>query len=149
MKKIIRLLTVALLLFAMSTSAFATEVRSPISNETVYLGNGLTMTNEVTVATTRSSEIAATRTATMRDGDVVIAQIAFQAVFYYDGRTVYVISKTVTRTDTYANWNYREKSFTSSGGTVTLEAKLTKFLIFSNNITMSLHCDANGNITYS
>lgn len=41
----------------------------------------------------------------------------------------------------------KQTSFTSSGGTVTLEGKLTKLLILNDPFTMTLTCDKNGNIS--
>jgi hypothetical protein len=84
----------------------------------------------------------------VRDG-VTIGIIAITALFRYDGNSVYVISKAVTQTDTYEGWNYKQNSFTSSGGTVTLDAKLTKLLVLNIPFTMTLTCDKNGNISYS
>ncbi len=55
----------------------------------------------------------------------------------------------MTNTDTYNGWSYIQDSLTSSGGTVTLNGKLTKWLILSNSFTMTLTCDANGNISYT
>ena len=89
------------------------------------------------------------RTRSFYDGDTLIAVIAFQASFRYNGSTVSVVSKTVTQTDTYSGWSYSQESFTSSGGTVTLEGKLKYLLLFSTTpVSMSLTCDKNGNITY-
>ena len=114
------------------------------------LENGLTFIDEVTVhSQARSTDKRVERQRIIKDGDTVVAVITFVAVFRYDGSTVSVVSKTVTQTDTYAGWSYKQKSFTSSGGTVTLDAKLTKLLIFNNSFTMTLSCDKNGNISYT
>ena len=78
-----------------------------------------------------------------------MAIIAFSATYRYDGSSVSVISKTVIQTDVYNGWTFTQKSFTSSGGTVTLTGKLSKWLIFNNSISMSMTCDKNGNISYS
>ena len=114
------------------------------------LGDGLTVIDEITVySQARSTDKRAERKATIKDGDTVIAIIAFEAVFRYDGSSVSVVSKTVTQTNTYEGWSYKQKSFTSSGGTVTLNAKLTKLLIFNNSFTFTLSCDRSGNISYT
>lgn len=39
--------------------------------------------------------------------------------------------------------------FTFSGGTVTWEGKLAKWLIFNSSFTMGMTCDANGNISFT
>ena len=40
-----------------------------------------------------------------------------------------------------------QNSFTESGGTITLDAKLTKLLVFNIPFTISITCDANGKIS--
>ena len=116
--------------------------------ETV-LENGLTLIDEVyEYVQGRATDKTGRRTATVKNGDTVLGVIAFEAVFRYDGSAVSVVSKTVTRTDTYEGYSYKQSSFTSSGGTVTLAGKLTKLLIFNHSFTMSLTCDVNGNLSY-
>ncbi len=116
------------------------------------LDNGLTVTSEVVeYAQARTThEKTAVYKKTFKDGDTVIAIIAFEATFHYDGTSVSVASKSITQTDTYNGWSFKQSSFTSSGGSVTLTGKLTKWLIFnSSTFTMVLTCDKNGNISYS
>lgn len=95
----------------------------------------------------RASQKTATRKATLTKDDVTIGVIAFKATFRYDGSTVSVVSKSVTQTDTYDGWSYTQNSFTSSGGTVTLDAKLTKLLIVNYPFILSLTCDKNGTLS--
>lgn len=113
------------------------------------LDNGIIVTDEITeVSQARAYGKTCTRTRTFRDGDTVIAVIAFQATFKYDGTTVSVLSKSITRTETYSGWAFNQESFTSSGGTVELTGKLTRWLIFnSSTFTMTLSCDKDGNIS--
>lgn len=138
----------SILLF-ISTPVFATEQSSVVFSQEIDLGNGITIIDEITEhSQTRTTAKVYKRSNTFKDGDIVIAVIAFQATFHYDGTTVSVASKTVTQTDTYKGWSYNQNSFTSSGGTVTLKGKLSKWLIFNNSFTMSLSCDKDGNISY-
>lgn len=65
------------------------------------------------------------------------------------GTSVSVVSKTVTNTDTYNGYGYVQNSFTSSGGSVTLNARLTKWIVLNTPFTMTLSCDKNGNISYT
>lgn len=60
-----------------------------------------------------------------------------------------MVSKSVTQSDTYDGWSYVQNSLTSSGGTVTLNAKLTKWIILNTSFTMTLSCDEDGNISYT
>lgn len=150
MKRLLTICICAALFVSMVFPASAAEQPKKEHGEEMVLENGLTVVDEITVySQVRSTDKRAERRRTIKDGDTVIAIIAFEAVFRYDGSTVSVVSKTVTQTDTYAGWSYKQKSFTSSGGTVTLDAKLTKLLIFNNSFTMTLSCDKNGNISYT
>ena len=150
MKRLLTVCICAVLFVCMVFPASAAEQQPEEYQAERVLGNGLTVIDEITIyPMARSTDKRAERKATIKDGDTVIAIIAFEAVFRCDGSTVSVVSKTVTQTDTYSGWSYKQKSFTSSGGTVTLDAKLTKLLIFNNSFTMTLSCDKNGNISYT
>lgn len=150
MKRLLTICSCAILLVSIVFPASAAEQPQEEYGAERILENGLTVIDEITVyPQSRSTDKRAERKRTLKDGETVIGIIAFEAVFRYDGSTVSVVSKTVTQTDTYAGWSYKQKSFTSSGGTVTLDAKLTKLLIFNNSFTMTLSCDKNGNISYT
>ena len=142
-------LSIALLMMAV-VRVHATEQKHEVVCQRYDFENGLTMIDEITIyEQTRATDKRADRKKTLLDGNVTIAVIVFEAVFRYDGSNVSVLSKTVTRTDTYEGWSYKQNSFTSSGGTVTLNAKISKLLIFNNSFTMTLSCDKNGNISYT
>jgi len=151
MKKLIAILLLLVLLISLSigVSAVSDESSTVIYFQESSTEDGYTIIDTITLCPqlTRSGTKTATRSATVYREGTLIAEIAFTATFHYDGTTVSVISKAVTQTDTYNGWNYKQQSFTSSGGTVTLEAKLTKLLIFNNSFTMRLSCDTDGNIT--
>ncbi len=152
MKRFLSLIICLSLIFPVSATARGTEQGNVLFSQEIDLGNGITVIDEVIecpqTKTTHGKTV--NRSATFKDGDTIIAVIVFQATFHYDGTTVSVASKRVIQTDTYDGWSYKQTSFTSSGGTVTLSARLTKLLfIFNNPFTMSLTCDKNGNISYS
>lgn len=131
------------------TEASAANPSSLLCREETVLDNGLTVVDEILeYSIARSTDKLGERRLTIKSGDNVIGIIAFQAVFRYDGSTVSVVSKTVTQTDTYRGYNYKQQSFTSSGGSVTLEGKLTKLLVINHSFTMTLNCDKNGNLSY-
>lgn len=156
MKRIFAFLTCLALMFSLVTPVCASDHSNDTGTVLFYgeeqLDNGLTVTREVVEyaqARTTYGKTAVYRD-TFRDGDTVIAIIAFEATFHYDGTTVSVASKSVTQTDTYGGWSFKQSSFTSSGGSVTLAGKLTKWLIFNtSSFTMTLICDKNGNISYA
>lgn len=151
MKRFLSLILCLSLIVSVSATAHATTQDNVIFSQVIDLGNGITVIDEVFECPQARTTYGKTvnRSATFKDGDTVIAVIVFQATFHYDGTTVSVASKSVIQTDTYDGWSYKQTSFTSSGGTVTLNAKLTKLLIFNNSFTMTLSCDKNGNISYT
>ncbi len=132
-----------------ATSNFEENILLFYSEE--YLENGAKIVDEVYIQSRASTNTkTATRTKSIySSSDVLLAIISFKATFQYDGNSVSVLSKTVTQTDTYNGWSYSQTSFSSSGGTVILEGKLTKMIIFVKQFTMTLTCDVNGNISYS
>lgn len=97
--------------------------------------------------TVRSSDRTYARTKTIKENDATIGVITIIGIFRYDGTSVSVVSKVVDQTDTYYGWNYVQNSFTENGGTITLDAKLTKLLVFNIPFTISITCDANGKIS--
>lgn len=150
MKRFFSLLLCIAILFLALPYASATEPEDVIYSNEYTLENGLTVVDVVTaVSQTRASGKVAYREKSIYDGDTLVAYIRFEATFRYDGSTVSVVSKTVTNADTYDGWDYVQNSFTSSGGTVTLDAKITKWFIFNTPFTMTLSCDKNGNISYT
>ena len=150
MKKFLAVLLSVVILIAGIPSVGAVEQGEQVFYNEYTLENGLTVIDVVTIsARTRSTNKSAFRERTFYDGDTRIAYIRFEAEFHYDGNTVSVVSKSVTHTNTYEGWNYVQNAFTSYGGTVSLNAKLTKWLILNTSFVMTLSCDKNGNISYT
>lgn len=148
MKKLLSLTLCFVMLASVLSPVYAAEQSEIIYSEEFVLEDGTTVKDEIIVTShARSTDKTATRRQTFSRSDTVIGIIAFQAKFRYDGSTVSVISKSVTQTDTYDGYSYKQSSFTSSGGTVTLEGKLTKLLIFNTAFSMSLTCDKNGTLS--
>ena len=128
----------------------AAPVGTVLYRSETMLENGISVIDEVIAyPQTRSNVTSYERTRAVTNGSVTVAVISLEGRFLYDGSSVSVLSKRVTQTDTYDGWNYSQTSFSSSGGTITLSAKLTKPLNSSIPITMTLSCDANGNISYT
>lgn len=151
MKRLVLMICAFAMLFSAVTTVTAAETSaagSVVKRSETVLSNGFIVVEEITEqAAARANDKTATLTRTVKDGDTVIAVIAIQATFRYDGSTVSVVSKTVTQTDTYNGWSFSQTAFTSSGGTVTLEGTLKWLLIFNSTaFTMSLSCDKNGNV---
>lgn len=150
MKRIFSVLLCYLLVGALITPASAAETDTVIFHQETDLGNGFTMIDEIIEhSQTRSTTKGYTRTKTIRYEEVIVGKIAVYGSFKYDGTTVSVVSKRVNQADTYEGWSYKQNSFTSSGGTITLDAKLTKLLVMNIPFTITLSCDKDGNISYT
>lgn len=148
MKQIVTCLLAFALIISMSVPAFASEQSNVILTQEIDLGNGITIVDElVELSSVRSSDRTYARTKTIKENDATIGVITIIGIFRYDGTSVSVVSKVVDQTDTYYGWNYVQNSFTENGGTITLDAKLTKLLVFNIPFTISITCDANGKIS--
>lgn len=150
MKKTFILIVCFALLLGITPSIHAAGTSEVVYTNEYTLENGLTVQDEVTIYTAvRASDKTASYKRSFYDGDTLVAYIVLQATFAYDGSSVSVVSKSVTQSDTYDGWSYVQNSLTSSGGTVTLNAKLTKWIILNTSFTMTLSCDKDGNISYT
>lgn len=149
MKKLLSLIICFILIASATIPTYAASQDKVLYLQEYTLDNGIVVKDEIIIhSQARDSYKTATRKATFTKDDTTIAIIAFQATFRFDGSTVAVIAKSITQTDTYEGWSYKQTSFTSSGGTVTLEGKLTKLLIFNQTFSLSMTCDKNGTISY-
>ena len=152
MKKFTSLLLCSLLLLSLFVPVSALDAApadsQTVSTQTIDLGDGLTVTEELVINDqARTASRSATKKQTFSDNGTTIAEIAITGVFRYDGSTVSVSSKLVSQKDTYDGWSFTQNSFTSSGGTITLAGKLTKPLRVSVSVNIKLTCDKNGNIS--
>lgn len=150
MKKFTALLLSLLLLCSLLAPAAAldTAAAQTVSIQTIDLGDGWTVTEELIVSDqARTASRAATKKHSFSKNGTAIADIAITGVFRYDGTTVSVTSKTVSQKDTYNGWSYSQTSFTSSGGSINLTGKLTKILQVAVLVDITLSCDKDGNIS--
>lgn len=98
---------------------------------------------EARIAGTRDSE----RTKVYKYDGEVIAEITITGKFTYNGSYAVVNSKSISKCETYNGWSFQQTSFTVSGGTITLTGKLTKLFHEARTVSISLTCDAYGNIS--
>lgn len=148
MKRILTTIIAFIFIISMFPCAFAAEQGTEVLYQEIDLGNGIVIIDRITEYTNaRAAGKTATRTKEIYKDDVLIGSITLFGEFRYDGTSVSVFYKAVTRTDTYEGWSYKQNSLTSSGGTITLDAKLTKLLFLNIPFTITLTCDANGNIS--
>ena len=94
----------------------------------------------------RANARTASKTKTYTASGNTIAEVTLTATFRYDGSTV-----SVTNTDssysTYDGWSYKNESISTSGGTATLTAKLTKLLHTNVSVSVSMTCTPSGSIS--
>lgn len=149
MKKIIALLTCLVVITGCIFPCSAAENSEVIYYAEETLDNGITVVDVITVSqiSARAMLRDADRSKTYRDGDTVIAEIAVTGTFRYDGTTVSVVSKSISKCETYDGWSFKQSSFTSSGGTITLTGTLNKLIFLNADVNISLTCDKNGNIS--
>lgn len=152
MKKFLSLLLCFCMALGLVLSSYAVDLDEPSIQTVTYqeqdLGDGIILTEELIVQeSARSTVKEATKKQTYTRAGVTIAIISVTGTFRYDGSTVSVTSKSVSRKDTYDGWSYSQSSLSSSGGTITLSAKITKLVVLSVPVNLTLTCSKNGTIT--
>lgn len=76
-----------------------------------------------------------------------IAVVTLRVTFEYNGSTVSVVSKSVSK-DVSSGWVYSQSSLTSTGGTARVKGKINRSSDRKEvPVDISLSCDINGNIT--
>lgn len=152
MKKLTVIILCITLISASLIPVSAAEVSrsgSEVVSQTVdVLDGGITVVDTITLP--NSNQRSNTRSATLyrevyRD-DVLIAQIDVTGTFQYNGTSVSVVSKHISKCETYNGWSFKQSSFISSAGSIVLTGKLTKPLYSSAEVRISLSCDPYGNI---
>lgn len=150
MRKLLSILLCLLILNTLTIPVTASETSHIIWHEESQFSDGIVFIDEVIERSqVRSTSKTYTRSRTITKDGTTIGIIAICGTFSYDGSTVSVVSKSVTQSDTYEGWSYKQNAFTSAGGTITLEAAFTKLFVLNIPFTMTLSCDKNGNISYT
>lgn len=148
MKKLFTLVLVLILAISMLPGVSAAEQGTVVSRQKVELENGVVIVDTlVEYDNARVMGKVAKRTKDVYLNEVMIARITMVASFNYDGTTVSVTSASVTEKETYQGWGYAQDSLTTIGGTATLNARLTKLFHPSIPFSMTITCDANGNLS--
>lgn len=79
------------------------------------------------------------------DGSVV-ATVTLYATFGFDGKTVWVDEASSSHS-TSGGWSYKNEDLSTSGGTATLTAELSKFLYPDVPVELTLTCTKDGKIS--
>lgn len=138
MKNICLLLLCCILMVAVVLSGCAPQTMAVSQNAA----------EQIVVESQETLEKTVTRTKTVYRGDTLIAQLAFDVTYRYDGERCWVVSMVITQTETYDGWEYIQKSLSSKGGKVTLLAHLEKSSVLGHTVKASLSCDKKGTVTY-
>lgn len=152
MRKFTAIVICAALLLCLCNPVFAAEQSGQASTySSGQVVNGLTIeTRIVDITQTRATDVKTYEcTQTLREDGEIIAVIVFEATFVYNGVTVGIMSKKVTSVNTYNGWSYQQISFTGANGTVTLTGRLVKGIILTDDFSLSITCDKDGNISSS
>lgn len=138
-------------LLVLAVPAFAAERTegNVVYRDEFTLEDGFTVVREIVdVSFARSAEKTFAHSWHITSGLSKVADIEITATYHCDGRSVYVVSKTLSRADTYNGWNFTQNYLIAGGGTVTLSATLTKGGK-TTPVTLTMTCDKDGNISWS
>lgn len=151
MKRILSLILCLAAVFSLTLPCAAlADTAEPLAvySEETTTEDGITVESTLTIYDqARSSTRKAVHEKKYTRLGTTLAIMEITATFRFDGSTVSVVSKSVSRKDTYDSWTYTQESFTSSGGTVTLKGTLSKPFNYTYVVKLTLSCDKDGNIT--
>lgn len=148
MKKIYSWILVLLLVVSMALLP-AQAVNSEQKSEIIHTEFGDFEVETITVicnTLSRSNSVSVDRAQTVKYGGKVIAEVTLSATFGYDGKTAWVVSASGSHT-TYDGWSYGGETITTSGGTATLTATLSKLTAGKIPISISMTCSSTGQIS--
>ena len=94
----------------------------------------------------RASSKTASKSQNVKYDGSTIAKVTLTATFRYDGSSVSVTDTDSSYT-TYDGWSYKGEKISTSGGTASLSASLTKTLTGTIPVSISMTCTADGTIT--
>ena len=131
----------------------AVDIREKNCVETVFvqeLDDGITVTQTIReeVALRAASTKTVTNQKEYKRGNDVIAVIAVTGTFRYDGSTSSVVSKRVSRSDTYSGWSFTQRTFSSSGSTIVLSGSVSKLSYPTLGVDLKLSCNKNGEVSF-
>lgn len=119
------------------------------TTETIYTEFGefeIETTTIIHDSMARSSSKSASKVQSVKQGGKEVAEITLFATFGYDGTTAWVVSANGSHT-TYDGWSYSNEKITTSGGTATLTATVSKLTGGRVPISISITCSPTGAIT--
>ncbi len=147
MKNLRRFILCLIVILSISISCMAAGIAAS-EPSLIKSGYGLTIEEQTIIyVNTRTQEITSERNWSVKDGAAIIAEVAVKGTFHYDGTSVRVVSKELTKCEAYDGWRFSSSSLTASAGTITFSGTLAKGVWSSQSIVLTLSCDKNGIIT--
>lgn len=151
-KVLLALLACILLISVIPTQAYASQVETE-NNNIIFFEDGSSITVSLDESSARASGTKTGRkTYTYKDAnDVELWKAVLTASFTYTGSTSTCTSASCTVTISDSNWYEKSNTTSRSGNTATTELTMGKkflgipFTTFS--YTLTLTCDANGNLS--
>lgn len=134
------------LIFAMAVpSGAAPQVVQETKTTTTVYGDFEVEETLTVYSNLRSSTKSASKSQTIKQSGIIVAEVTLDATFGYDGKTAWVVSASGSHT-TYDGWSYSNERITKSGGTATLSATLSKGGVKAP-FSISITCTASGSIS--
>ncbi|MCM1150120.1 MAG: hypothetical protein NC319_08595 [Butyricicoccus sp.] len=151
-KRIISMCLMALMLVSMLAPAAQAEyLPEKVITTVTALGNGITVESTVIIhesisafSTTETKK--ATKTDTYKQNGTQIATVSITASFGYDGSSSWVNSASVSKSIS-SDWTYSNEKMTTSGGTATVTAILSKIGVASLDVYTYISCSPDGEIS--
>lgn len=135
----------------LAPAAQAAYMPEKVTTTVMDLGNGITVKSTITVYESISTfSTMATKSATKIDtyerNGTEIAKVSITASFGYDGSSSWVNSASVSKSVS-SDWTYKNENLTTSGGTATVTAVLTRTGIVTLDVYTYISCSPNGDIS--
>lgn len=151
-KRIITMCLMALIIVTvLAPAAQAEYMPEEVITTVTDLGDGVTVESIITVhesisAFSTMATKKATKVDTYKRNGTQIATVSITASFGYDGNTSWVNSASVTE-NVSSGWKYGNEEITTSGGTATVTATLTKTGVVTLDVYTWISCSPDGDIS--
>lgn len=152
-KKIISILTAICLFIALPCTTFASNsiITVDESSEITYLDDGSYYVTTITESLARSTKSGSRSTTYYSSSDVALWKVTIKGTFSYDGTSATCTSASHTVTIYDSAWyTYSQNSYESSNkaiAEVTMKQKMLGITITTRNVTLTITCDKNGNLS--
>lgn len=153
MKRLISLLTAIFLFVALPCTTLASDIATSTSenSQITYLDDGSYYVTTITESLVRSTKTGSRSTTYYSSSDVAQWKVTVKGTFSYDGTSATCTSASHTVTIYDDDWyTYSQNSYESSNkaiAEVTMKLKMLGIVINTRDVTITLTCDKNGNLS--